>query len=55
MAGIAGVSAQDAGAEVQTILESTRQYFGWLAGRELERAIESLEVYAQAHRVLQRS
>lgn len=53
MARIAGVSAQDAGTEVQTILESTRQYFGWLTGRDPERAIEPLELYAHTAGLLQ--
>ena len=48
MARIAGVSAGDAGREVERAYSYTRRSLAQLTGRETERMIEPLEMYAHA-------
>ncbi len=52
MARIAGVSARGAGLLIRIVYAFTRRGMAQLAGRDLERGLEPLEIYAQTPRLL---
>ena len=48
MAHIAGISAENAGQDAKLVFDYTRQGLAGITGREPERMLEPLEMYAHA-------